>query len=890
MATTTSPSVRALLADGQVAAIREIVPDDREALRDLHARMSERSLFLRFFSLGTHGPDQFAARITTPAPGTRTALGAFAGGRIIGVASYETLLEPETAEVALAVADDMHGHGVGTLLLEHLGSRARQAGVLRFVAEVMPENRPMLRVFADSGLRAVTRQGGGAIELEILLNADDSYLDAVAGREEAADVASLRALLAPASVAVVGAGRNPGGIGRAVLDNLLAAGFPGPVYPVNPAAAGGGGTVAGRPAYGSVADLPEAVDLAVIAVPAAAVPKVAAGCGERGIRHLVVLTAGLTGTPLEEELRATVRHHGMRMVGPNCLGVACGPLNATFARTLPASGHVLVVSQSGGVAIALSEQMGRLGVGMSAFVSTGDKYDVSGNDLLYWAGSDPATEAVVLYLESFGNPRKFARLARHVSSVLPVLAVKAGTSDVARRAAASHTAASATPAAVRDALFRQAGVVAVDGLAELLGALAVLTHQPLPAGDRIAIVSNAGGIGVLAADACAAYGLTMTALDPATTATLAGLLPATASLANPVDTTAVVSDEAFAECLAAVTGDPNVDAVLAVCAPTAVNDPLDALARLVPNGTTLVAVGAAQAESIRAMTREAGPPVPVFADAGQAVAALAAAVRYGQWRARPAGNLPDLPGFDVAAARGVAAKHVAAAVTGAGGGWLDPVTAAELLATTGIDTGRAVVAPGVEEAEAARRRFGVPVALKAVAPGLVHRTDKGGVELGIADTSGLAAAYARLADRFGAELSGVLVQPMAEPGVEVLVGVVSDPMFGPLVVFGAGGVQSDLWNDRAARLVPLTGADATEMIDSVRVATLLRGFRGTPPADIPAVRDLLLRIARLAELVPEIAELDLNPVLVHPHGYTMVDAKIRLTPTTPTDPYLRHLR
>jgi acyl-CoA synthetase (NDP forming) len=421
----------------------------------------------------------------------------------------------------------------------------------------------------------------------------------------------------------------------------------------------------------------------------------------------------------------------------------------------------------------------------------------------------------------------------------------------------------------------------VDGLAELLGALAVLTHQPLPAGDRIAIVSNAGGIGVLAADACAAHGLTMTALAQETTATLAGLLPATASLTNPVDTTAVVSDEVFAGCVTAVTGDPNVDAVLAVGAPTAVNDPLDALARLAPTETPLVAVGAAQAESIRVATPETGPPVPMFADAGRAVAALAAAVRYGQWRARPAGNLPDLPGFDVAVARRIATAHV----TGARGGWLDPVTAAELLATAGIDTGQAVLAAGVEEAEAARRRFGVPVALKAVVPDLVHRTDKGGVELGVTDADGLAAAYGRLAGRFGAELTGVLVQPMAAPGVEVLVGVVSDPMFGPLVVFGAGGVQSDLWNDRAARLVPLTDVDAAEMIGSVRVAELLRGFRGAPPADTDALRDLLLRIGRLAEMVPEIAELDLNPVLVHPDGYTLVDARSASpapNPPTPT--------
>ncbi|MGI8449987.1 MAG: GNAT family N-acetyltransferase, partial [Streptosporangiaceae bacterium] len=612
----------ALLADGTTITIRPASGGDYEAVRLLHEAMSADNLYLRFFSMSRQAAEREARRVCREDRPDHGALLGFLGDELAGVASYEAAADPESAEVAFAVADRMHGRGVATLLLEHLVSLARERGVRVFTASTLPENTAMLRVFADAGLAATRRLDDGVVELSMpiprsaALSEPSPYLDAVAGRERRADVASLEPLFAPRSVAVVGASHRPGSIGRSILLNIRDAGFAGALYAVNPHA----GDIEGIPGAATPAALPEAPDLAVVTVPADAVVDVARECGQRGARSLVVITSGLSSAQ-SASLLDTCRRWGMRLVGPNCFGVAVPGLglDATFAAHHPAAGCAGVVVQSGGVGGALLEHFSRLGIGISSFASVGDKLDVSGNDMLQWWADDDATRFAVLYLESFGNPRKFARTAARVSATMPVLTVHAGRSAPGQRAAASHTAAAAAPLITRQALFEQAGIIATTSFGELLEAAVLLASQPVPAGSRVAIISNAGGAGVLTADACVEAGLAVATLSHAAQAQLAGILPPAAALDGPVDTTAAVSAETFGAALATVAGDAGVDAVIALVVTTAVADLVPALcaARLpVP----LAAVMLDQPESVQVL-RSGGedPGVP----GGQAIPAYA---------------------------------------------------------------------------------------------------------------------------------------------------------------------------------------------------------------------------------------------------------------------------
>src|SRR5215475_11952306 len=506
MTITAAPSY-ALLADGSTVEIRDAAPDDSADVREMHARMSPDNSYLRFFSLSAVAPEREAERLCRPAGSDHAALLARLEGELVGVASYEPTSRPGVGEIAFAVRDDMHGRGVATLLLEHLVSLARQRGLTAFAGETLPENTGMQRVFADAGLPVERHYADGAIEVTIPLPSHDGaqldhYLDAVAGRFSRADVASLAHLLRPASIAVIGASRRRGSVGREILHNIVKGGFAGPVYAVNPRAH----SMEGLPCLARADEIPAGTDLAVLAVPPAEVPAVAAQCGQRGVRALVVITAGIG--PAGADLLAICRRYGMRLVGPNCFGLATSkPLvNATFAADMPLGGAAGLVVQSGGVGIAVLEHLGRLGIGVSSFASVGDKYDVSSNDMLTWWERDEQTELGILYVESFGNPRGFARTARRVGRKLPVLTVVSGRSAAGRRAAESHTAASAPRLVTQEALFGQAGIIATHSLGELVDAAAFLSCQPLPEGRRVAIVSNAGGAGVLAADACADSG------------------------------------------------------------------------------------------------------------------------------------------------------------------------------------------------------------------------------------------------------------------------------------------------------------------------------------------------------------------------------------------------
>ncbi|XRQ09229.1 GNAT family N-acetyltransferase [Actinomadura welshii] len=871
--------VFALLTDGTQVEIRRLVEADRDEVRRLHGGLSDESLYLRFFGLNRSMAGHVAGRVCRPEGRDHAALGAWLGGELVGVAEYEPTEVPGEAEVAMAVADRMHHRGVGTLLLEHLGLLARADGVAAFRADTLPANTAMLRVFADAGMPARRRIRDGVVELTMPLVSDDGYLDAVAERERRADVASLEPLLRPRTVAVVGASRRRGTVGAEIVRNIVAGGFKGPVYAVNPHSAGT--DLHGVPCVAALADLPERPDLAVITVPADAVVPVAAACGRAGTSALVVISSGLTADQ-GRDLVAVCREHGMRLVGPNCLGIANTGirLDATFGARRPVQGAAGVAVQSGGVGIALVEQLSRLGVGLSTFASVGDKLDVSANDLLMWWESDETTRLGILHVESFGNPRKFARTARRVAAGMPLLTVLAGRSAPGTRAAASHTAAAATPELTRRALFAQAGIVATDDLGELVDAAALLATQPLPAGPRVAVVSNAGGGGVLAADACADAGLTVPVLGEATRRRLTAMLPSCAAVANPVDTTAAVPAGLFRKTIAAVAADDAVDVVLALVAPTALGDLRAALGNC---GKPIAAVVLGQPETVKIV----GDAVPCYAYPENAVRAFAHAWSHARRRGTRAGAPPALPDLRPDEASRIIGGYLAGAPQG---GWLPPAETFRLLESYGLPLAPWRWARTQAEAVAAARELGVPVAMKAHVPGVLHKTAAGALHLDLRGQDDVRKAFRWLDERFGDDLEGVVVQSMANEGVEVLCGAVQEEVFGAVVIFGAGGIDTDALADRAARLAPLTTREADDLIGEPRLSRLLHGHRARPAADLPALRDALLRLSRLAADHPEIAELDLNPTIVRPDGVVAVDARVRLTPRRTWDPYLRRLR
>ncbi|NKQ51788.1 GNAT family N-acetyltransferase [Amycolatopsis sp. K13G38] len=874
----TESGFTAVLADGEVVLVRPLRPQDTAAVLALHRGLDEHDRYLRFFGIPGN-LDELSARIAAE-PGPRhCAVGAFRQRDLVGVAHYEAGAEPTEAEVALTVDSRAQAHGVGTLLLEHLVSLARAHGIRRFTGEVLAENARMVRVFSDLGLPYRMTPGGPERQFVLDLAPGESYWTALAERERLADVASLESALRPRSVVVIGASRRSGSVGHAVLANLLDGGFPGKLFAVNPHAT----AISGVPCAPSVAELPECPDLAVVCVPAAAVPDAVEQCGKLGVRAVVVISAGLTGTELGERVVTAARTYGMRLVGPNCIGVANpgSRLNATFVPGAVPAGPVGVVSQSGGFAIALLESLRQLGIGLSSLVSTGDKYDVSGNDLLMWWQRDTGTGIAVLYLESFGNPRKFGRLARMLAREKPVLAIRTGDTEIARRAAASHTAAAATPAVTRDALYEQAGVIAVDTISELVETVAALSWQPLPAGNRVAVISNAGGAGVLAADACARHGLVLPDIGEETRAALRALLPDQASVRNPIDTTAAVDAALFGSCLDLLLADPAVDAVLAATVPTALGDPMAAVAQRVRAcAKPVLAVRLGQLAHVEPLADEHGPATASYSDPADAAAALGHVARYARWRATPEGVAPELSDVDPARAVSLIRSYLAQ-----GRRWLAPLEVVDVLGCFGIPLAETRYAEDEDAAATVFRELNRPLAMKADVEGLLHKSAAGGVVLDVGDETAARDVVRDWRRKFGAGWRGAVLQPMAARGRELLVGIHADETFGPLVVFGLGGTDTDLVADRTARLAPLTTADADRLLEGLRSSAKL--FDGL---DRDAVRDVVLRISRLAELLPEVAELDLNPLLSTGSGAVVLDARIRIEPRTGADPFLRRLR
>ena len=874
----------ALLVDGTTLTIRPSGPADYEAVRRLHEEMSPQNLYFRFFSASRVSAEREARRVCLEGRPGMVALVGLLGDELAGVASYEPVGDG-AAEIALAVADGMHRRGVATLLVEHLVSLARAHGVTAFTAEVLGDNYAVQHVLTDSGLAMRRRSADGVVELSMplprvaALGEASAYLDAVSGRDRHANVASLEPLLNPRSVAVVGTGRRPGSIGRTILLNIRDAGFAGTLYAVSP----GGGDVEGVPCIPSVAGLPEAPDLAVLTVPAARVVEVARECGKRGVKSLAVITAGLT-TAQESGLMEAARRAGMRLAGPASYGIAVPGIGlaATPAVRHPPQGRTGLIVQSGGVGAALLEQFSRMGMGISSFAAVGDKLDVSSTDMLLWWEADDTTELALLHLESFGNPRRFARTARRVSAKFPVLTVYAGRSAPGQRAAASLTAAAAAPLITRQALFEQAGIIATDSFGELLDLAVLLASQPIPAGNAVAIVSNGGGAGVLAADACAEVGLVVASTGPQARSRLRDVLPAEASLAGPLDTTAAVSPEAFGEALRLAAADDGVAALIAVVVRSASADLLPVLgATRLPVPVTAVVLD--QPEAVRLLPGEdACPAVPAYAYPEAAARALARAARYGSWRSRPAGTVPEFTDVRAADARSIVDSFL---VRMPGGGWLSAEDADALLRCYGLPMVPFRRAADVDAAVEAAADLGGHVVIKAEVPGLLDKTAAGAVELDLRGDDDVRAAMRRLHSSLGGRMSGVLVEPMITGGIETIVGVVQEPVFGPVVVFGLGGIATDMFADHAARLAPLTDVDADDLIRSIRAARALLEHE----IDIAALRDVLLRVSRLADDLPQVAELDLNPVIVRPDGAVAVDARIRVTSRRLADPFLRQL-
>ncbi len=786
------------------------------------------------------------------------------------------------------MADQHQGRGIGSLLLDHLLRLARANGITEFQADVLGENNRMLEVFAASGLVVTRCVEAGVVHLSFPTEETERSLEAAEARERHAAAESVRAVLNPRSVAVIGASEKRGTIGAALVANLEAAGFTGPIYPVNPHAT----EIQGLRAWPRIGAIGEPVDLAVVAVPAPAVEAVVEECAAAGVRGVVVVSSGFAelsaeGRAAQDRLVRLVRESGMRMVGPNCMGILntdpAVSLNATFAPHWPPAGNVGMLSQSGALGLAVLDYVRQLNIGMSTFVSVGNKADISGNDLLCYWDEDPRTQVLVLYLESFGNPRKFARIAPEVACRKPIVAVKSGRSAAGTRAASSHSAALASLDIAVDALFAQAGVIRTSTLEELFDVAALLSTQPVPKGPRVGVVTNAGGPGILLADACEARGLALPELAAGTRATLASFLPPQAGLSNPVDMIASATAEQYARAIEVVGGDPGVDALVAIYVPPLVTDPED-IARAIARGAGTVP---AEKPVLSVFISSKGAPpllskgprgrLPAYAYPENAAMALAAAESYGRWRTRPRGTAVKLGRLETSMIRAVVDRVLAASD---GPRWLAQGDIATILRAAGIPFAAAEAVPPGEAAPAAER-LGYPLVAKAIAPDILHKSNVGGVIMGLESAAAVASAVDVLGERMGkigAHLEGILLQREVRGGIEALVGVTTDRTFGPLLVCGLGGVLVELLRDVSFHLTPVTDLDAREMIDRLRARKLLDGYRGMPPGDRDALADVVVRVSALAEIVPELRELDLNPVKVlEPgRGACVVDARVRI--------------
>ena len=906
----------AVLRDGSSIHLRDARPEDEPALVAFLQALAFDSRRMRFGGVITDFQGM-AHQWAAPADPEDCSLVAQAGidGRIIANASYDRV-GPDTAEVAFVVADDYRGRGIATLLLEELAQRANDDGITTFCAEVLPENARMLEVFRESGFPTTLRVEPGTILVEFPTELTGPARERFEHREQIAAAAAVRALLHPSAIAVVGASRRRWTIGGELFHNLLDGDFAGPVYPVNPNA----DVVQSVAAYRSILDIPGPVDLAVIAVPASTAVQVARECAVKGVKSLVMTSGGFAetgeeGAQRQRELLAVCRQAGMRLVGPNCMGVInmepSVRLNATFSPTAPTAGNIGFLSQSGALGLAIIEHANRLGMGLSSFISIGNKADLSGNDFLQYWEDDPSTDVLALYLESLGNPRKFARVARRVGRHKPIIVVKSGRQSAGARATSSHTGALLGASDVTvDALFHQAGVVRTDTLGEFFDVASLLANQPLPAGRRVAILTNGGGPGILATDACEADGLIVPPLPADVREKLREFLAPEAALDNPVDMI-TASPEAFRRAIATLAACEEIDALIVLFVlpldtrtedvAVAIRDAVLDLPRRIPVLSVFMS-----GEGGPAALRNSTARVPAYDFPEEAARALAQAVRYAEWRAAPLGSVPrfdDLREDEAAAAVAAALARIErqaaepgtvagtlAGATLAGSSlaaqpsdgrsrWLGPDEVACLLECYGIPIAPWRLVESPEAAGAAAEAIGGPVALKAVAAGVVHKTEARAVALsleGAAPVERAAREMATSLEQSGHRVERFFVQQMVPPGVEMLVGVVHDRLFGPVVACAAGGTTAELLRDVAVRITPLTDRDAADMVRSLATFPLLDGYRGAPRADVRGLEQILLRVSAMVEAHPELVEMDCNPLIVLEEGAVVVDARIRI--------------
>jgi acyl-CoA synthetase (NDP forming)/GNAT superfamily N-acetyltransferase len=856
--------------------VRTTTPDDRSSLLALHRGASDNSIYLRFFSMSRAASDSFVDRVCTDSTASWS-LVAEQGHRIVGIATA-ALEAPGRAEVALLVDEQMHGQGIGTLLLEHLAEWSAAYGVSSFSAEVLAGNVSMLRVFHDAGFVLDQKRDHEVMSVTMDIRPSAASLAASGRRERFAEERSLAPLLEPASVCVVGVSRSRGRIGRELLENILSGGYTGTVTAVGRP----GLAVPGATCVTAVDEVPPGQDLAVLALPVEQLESVVRSLGARGTRTCVVLTSGLgeaseAGLRVEHRLADVAADLGMRLVGPNCFGVLSNlrgtRLNATFARGGVAPGPLAVGSQSGGVGVTVLEACRERGSGLACFVSIGNKADVSGNDLLMAWSEDPDVRAAALYLESVLDPRKFARVAAMFSRHKPLLVAFGGTSTAGLRAGVSHTAASATPVRALHALFKTAGVVAVDDVEDLVDTAALLTGQPLPRGPRLGILGNAGGLGILAADAAQRAGLEVPELSPETRQALSGV-GTIASTANPVDVGAGAGSESYRAALEALLASGDVDAVLVLTVATAVTD-------LGPVRTAVSRVAAAHA-ALPVLTvttgvdASAADHATAFRSPEAAVHALAHALDYARWRSDNTSG----PGAEMneggGPARGatVTVDRAERSTTPTPGeGWLSADEAAGLVTEVGGQVPSMRIVRSADEAARAAADIGYPVVVKAASGDFVHKSEARLVRTGLRDERDVRAAAGDLLLTLGAGASLLVQQQVSGP--EVAIGLTRDPRFGPLAMVASGGVNLELWQDQVFLMSPLRRSEILDALHSLRTWPLLDGFRGAAPVDVDALVGLVESIGRLAEQHPGVVELDLNPVVCTTSGPVCVDVKVR---------------
>lgn len=892
-------AARITLRDGSVASVRPSVAADATAIRRFFDDLSPESRRYRFFSMGAPR-DELLKRFADSTDPKR-ALTLLALRRldraecVIAVACYFALTGT-AAEVAFAVDDRFQGKGISTLLLERLAVHAARHGFLTLHASMLADNAAMAEVFRDSGFAIRSRLNGGVVELQLSVTASGEGVTRAERRRQHATAQSIAPLLTPQAVAVIGASRDPSKIGSRVLRALQAAGYTGRIYAVNPHAT----EIGGLPALSSARELPPGVDLAIVTVPPECVLSTVDDCAAASVRSLVVITAGFAevgtdGRARQDVLVERVRGYGMRMVGPNCLGLLntdpAVRLNGSFSPLTPPPGRIALSSQSGALGIAILRLAAERQIGLSAFVSVGNKADVSSNDLLEYWETDPRTGVILLYLESFGNPRRFARITRRIGRDKPIVALKAGRTGAGSRAAGSHTAALAARDAAVGALFHQSGIIRAETIDEMFDIAACLDAQPLPTGSRVGIVTNAGGPGILAVDACEAAGLQVPELPRETQHRLRTFLPPTASVANPIDMVASAGADAYRYAIDALLAASDIDALIVVFTPLDETSTTEILSGIRAGVAAARSAGISQKPVLACIMSDPAARqsfsvgderIPTYAFPENAARALGKVTAYASWRCRRPGLLWAFDDVHVEDARAICRAARARGET-----WLNDHDVWAVLDAFGVPVAVHSLAHTADEAAAFASLTGFPVAAKLASRTVTHKTELGAVRLNLASNEEVRQAFAEIvacARRLagGDAVDGVLIQPMIAGGVETIVGVTQDPVFGPLIAFGLGGINVEVLGDVGFRIAPLTDRDVDDLLHDIRGLPLLTGFRGRPAADLNALRDVLLRISHLAESVPDISELDLNPVIALPAGAgcRVIDARIKVAADT----------